>query len=285
MTTGMSLCVLGSGSTGNCSVLVCESSNGERTVSLIDLGLSPRETARRLHRVGLRLEEVDSALITHFDSDHFYQGWINAGRKLGLTLRFHRHHRSFAHRAGATVVRCECFHTAFDLCDGVHVQPVHFAHDEHGTVGYRFDSLAGSIGFATDLGSVPGDLYKHFTGLDVLALESNYCPVMQRESDRPIFLKKRIMGGSGHLSNEQSFEAVQRIAATSRLQTICLLHLSQQCNDPKRIEAIYEAAPQLRDKLVLSHHDRPTPWMRLKTTPAQRPDRCLFTNASFASAK
>ncbi len=280
MTTRMSLCVLGSGSTGNCSVLVAETPGGGRSVTLIDLGLSPRETARRLHRVGLRLDDVSSALITHFDSDHFYQGWINAGRKLGLTLRFHRHHRPFAHRAGATVVRCECFHTAFDLCDGVHVRPVHFAHDEHGTVGYRFDSLAGSIGYATDLGAVPRDLYEHFAGLDLLALESNYCPVMQRESDRPIFLKKRIMGGSGHLSNEQSFEAVQRIAAASRLQAVCVLHLSQECNDPKKIEAMYEAQPQLRQKLIISTHDRPTPWMRLKPTAAQRPDRCLFTNAA-----
>lgn len=283
--TRMSLCVLGSGSTGNCSVLVCESPAGQRTVTLIDLGLSPRETNRRLTKVGLRLEDVQSALITHFDSDHFYRGWASAGRKLGLTLRFHRHHRSFAHRAGATVVRCDCFHTAFDLADGIRVQPVHFAHDEHGTVGYRFDSHAGSIGFATDLGAVPADLYEHFTGLDLLAFESNYCPVMQRESDRPIFLKRRIMGGSGHLSNEQSFQAVQRIASTSRLQTICLLHLSQQCNDPKRVEQIYEAAPHLREKLVISTHDHPTPWMRLKTTAAQRPDRCLFTNASIASAK
>jgi len=285
MTTRMSLCVLGSGSTGNCSVLVCEFPNGERTVTLIDLGLSLRETGRRLNKVGLRIDDVSSALITHFDSDHFYQGWINAGRKLGLTLRFHRHHRSFAHRAGATVMRCDCFHTAFDLAAGVRVQPVHFAHDEHGTVGYRFDSLAGSIGFATDLGSVPGDLYEHFTGLDVLALESNYCPVMQRESDRPIFLKRRIMGGSGHLSNEQSFEAVQRIAAASRLQAVCLLHLSQQCNDPKKIEAMYEAQPELRQRLVISTHDRPTPWMRLKPAAAQRPDRCLFTNGAMTNAK
>lgn len=283
--TRMSLCVLGSGSTGNCSVLVCEDPAGQRTVTLIDLGLSPRETNRRLGHVGLRLTDVQAALITHFDSDHFYQGWINASRKYGITLRFHRHHRPYAHRAGATVMRCDCFHTTFDLAEGVRVRPVHFAHDEHGTVGYRFDSQAGSIGFATDLGKVPDDLYDHFSNLDVLAFESNYCPVMQRESDRPIFLKRRIMGGSGHLSNEQSFEAVQRIATTSRLQTICLLHLSRQCNDPRRVEEIYEAAPHLRDKLVISTHDRPTPWMRLKTTTAQRPDRCLFTNASMTSAR
>lgn len=283
--TRMSLCVLGSGSTGNCSVLVCETPAGERTVTLIDLGLSPRETGRRLKHVGLRLEDAQSALITHFDSDHFYRGWASAGRKLGLTLRFPRHHRPFAHRAGATVVRCDCFHTAFDLVEGVRVQPVHFAHDEHGTVGYRFDSHAGSIGFATDLGTVPPDLYEHFSGLDLLAFESNYCPIMQRESDRPIFLKRRIMGGSGHLSNEESFEAVQRIASTSRLQTICLLHLSRQCNDPRRVEEIYDAAPHLRDKLVISTHDRPTPWMRLKTPAARRPDRCLFTNASMTGAK
>jgi phosphoribosyl 1,2-cyclic phosphodiesterase len=70
----------------------------------------------------------------------------------------------------------------------------------------------------------------HLRGVDVLALESNYCPVLQVASDRPRFLKDRIMCGSGHLSNEQCARAVGLIAPRSH---VVLLHLSQECNTPE----------------------------------------------------
>ncbi|NJL31128.1 MAG: hypothetical protein HC898_05580 [Phycisphaerales bacterium] len=109
-------------------------------------------------------------------------------------------------------------------------------HDDKGTIGYRIDSPGGSIGFATDLGRVPEPLIELFTaqgGVDLLAIESNYDPVMQRTSSRPWFLKQRIMGGHGHLSNQQAFELARTIVQQShpgKPARIVLLHRSQQCN-------------------------------------------------------
>ena len=65
------LCVLASGSSGNCSVLVIDR-DGVRRVCLIDLGLTPRRTLRLLHALGLGMHCVDDALLTHLDRDHYH---------------------------------------------------------------------------------------------------------------------------------------------------------------------------------------------------------------------
>ncbi len=68
------------------------------------------------------------------------------------------------------------------------------------------------------------------------------------------------MGGAGHLSNTQCFEAVTRIAAQSKLSQIVLLHLSRQCNDPRLITSQYAGVcPELLDRLTLTNQFEPTP--------------------------
>jgi len=60
---------------------------------------------------------------------------------------------------------------------------------------------------------VPSYFFDHFCDLDCIALEANYDPQMQAESSRPRFLKRRIMGGDGHLSNFQALAANSQNAA------------------------------------------------------------------------
>lgn len=219
--------VLASGSTGNCSVIVWRE-GCKRRVALIDLGLSPRRTRAGLALLGLSLEDVSSVLLTHLDIDHFNPGWMRRDL-LRAPLRIHRRHIGRATRAGIATLRTEPFETS--ISDGALNASIAMAnHDELGVATFRiaFEG-AGELGFATDVGRVTPDLVRHLAGVDVLALESNYCPVLEMASDRPAFLKQRIMGGSGHLSNEESARAAGEIAPREHL---VLLHLSRQCNRP-----------------------------------------------------
>jgi hypothetical protein len=88
----------------------------------------------------------------------------------------------------------------FEPVPGVHARAHIAPHDELGSASFRFVVATGGkprhLGWATDVGRPTDDLAKHLAGVDVLAIESNYCPVMERESDRPEFLKRRVMGGS-----------------------------------------------------------------------------------------
>ncbi len=248
------LCVLASGSGGNCSVLLREDGRG-RHATLIDAGLSPRRTRAALSRLGLALEDVRDLILTHLDGDHWCESWAGLLPE-HVTVRLHRRHLGRAARLGMLTRRTEPFAEAFVLQDGVRVAPLLVSHDDLGVAAFRFEGPGGgSLGFATDVGRATGPLIEHLRGVDVLAIESNYCPVLQLASPRPAFLKQRIMGGSGHLSNEQSARAVREIGPREH---VVLLHLSRQCNRPE-LAALAHAEPGCA--LTISDQHAATAWI------------------------
>jgi ribonuclease BN (tRNA processing enzyme) len=258
--------VLGSGSSGNCSVLL----------------LQGAETRRLLRHAGLSLEGLEGILLTHLDSDHWHVSWR---KMLAPTVRVvvHESHArseflpdwTESHRPDSTLtsrfgIRC---HLA--------------AHDETGAVSFRIqvsrDAHTATLGFATDVGHADGALLEHLRDVDVLAIESNYCPRMQMASFRPPFLKARIMGGRGHLSNQQCARAVRAI--TPRRHVV-LLHLSRQCNTPE----LALAEHQRRDyELTVTSQHIPTPWIPIIAGPERlRPipevEAPLFQQNLFAAS-
>jgi phosphoribosyl 1,2-cyclic phosphodiesterase len=87
------------------------------------------------------------------------------------------------------------------------------------------------VGILTDLGHAFAGLACVMGTLDGVLLESNYDPPMLARGPYPWFLKRRIQGPHGHLSNREAAELVSRSAA-SRLKWLCLGHLSEQNNAP-----------------------------------------------------
>lgn len=264
---GMALRVLASGSGGNCSVLVV-GRGGMRRVCLIDLGLSPRRTARLLAESGLTFSDVDDAILTHADSDHYYSTWARMLPR-HVRLRVHRRHLPSIAASGVAASQLAPFDEPFVIqpdLGGAIVSPVVTAHDVLGSVAYRFDldidERTASLGYATDLGHVTDRLVSHMRGVDVLAIESNYCPRMQAESDRPDFLKRRITGGAGHLSNQQCRDAIQGIGPAGH---VVLLHLSRECNLPELAAGEHTGAAYA---LTVSTQHEPTGWVSVLPRPA-----------------
>lgn len=298
---GVYLRVLASGSAGNCSVLLFWR-DGVRRICLVDLGLSPRRTVRLLAESGLGLHDVDDVLITHFDADHYYESWGRPARRgeargeavipRHVRVRVHERHAAAASRAGLPahlVVPFSCgtsgggvFEIQHDL-GGATVWPVLTAHDTLGSVAYRIEHRgadgAATLGFATDLGRVTDSLLEHFRGVDTMAIESNYCRTMQLASDRPEVLKHRIMGGAGHLSNDESAAAVREISPRTRA---VLLHLSRQCNTPEAAQRAHGAGPC---GVVVTSQHTPTPWLRIGASSAEgarlRPTVCIGSRGLF----
>lgn len=262
------LCVLASGSSGNCSVLTWHDGHRSRA-ALIDLGLSPRRTRRLLCTLGLSLEDVTDVFLTHLDADHFHSGWMSAD-DLAAPLRMHRRHLGRASRCGIATRRTELLDGDVAL-PGLTARVTMGSHDDLGVCSFRFafDAPgAGELGFATDVGRMTADLIDHLAGVDVLAIESNYCPKLELASDRPIFLKRRIMGGSGHLSNAECARAARDIRPGS---DVVLLHLSRQCNRPDIALAEHRGAPY---RIIVSTHDAPTtriPIARARRRPTTLP--------------
>jgi len=270
----LELCILASGSSGNASVL--------RTPTgalLIDAGIGPRTCAKRLAGTGTTITDISAILLTHLDRDHFSPTWLRTILANNICIFCHESRREeiLRHLAFLAIdnqnsklenlLRSFNGHPFSPLPD-LHVHPFHLAHDELGSHGFVLDGFNSRIGYATDLGHVPDHLFHHFRNLDVLALESNYDAQMQLASARPYFLKQRIMGGAGHLSNDQALSAIRQIldhaqSTGARLPShIVLLHRSRQCNCPKLLHKLFSKDPRIASRLTLAHQYERSEWLR-----------------------
>lgn len=258
--------VLASGSRGNCAALKVGTGRGARVV-LLDAGLSPKRTGEALRDAGLSLASVTDIVFTHLDQDHCHPGWCSPNAAPQAVTHIHRSHRGRAERMGLLYRRSRVFDGAA-VVEGAggaaRFETVLASHDSLGVAVFRVkvDTPEGQadLGYATDLGHVPGAVGEHLRGVDALAIESNYCPALQQASDRPEFLKRRIMGGSGHLSNQQSAEAVTRITPAQGAPVV-LLHLSEECNSPDAATAAHRAS---QGRLVISSQRAPTVWTPIR---------------------
>ena len=268
-------CVLASGSAGNCTAVRAPSG-----VMLIDAGLGPRTTAQRLRGTGVAVADVAAVCLTHIDRDHCSRNWVPTILARGVRVFCHANRVDDLLRSAlgaqpdpqqAANLRelIRSFNDEpFEPLPGVEVRPLLLAHDRLGSCGFVVSGFGGRVGFATDLGRVPEALFDEFCDLDVLALESNYDHRMQVDSPRPWFLKQRIMGGSGHLSNQQAFDAVRRIfdrceAAGGRLPAhVVLLHRSRECNCPEVLRRLFSRDARIAPRVVLAEQHERTHWLR-----------------------
>ena len=281
-TDRLSLCVLGSGSGGNSTVI-----KFGKNAMLVDAGFGPRTTDKRLCQAGLSLKDLAAICVTHLDQDHFRKTWTNTIMKFGIPVFLHRWHFPELMRlpGGAELRDAGLAHSfdsdPFEPVPAITTTTIRLQHDRQGTIGFRFDTPAGSIGYATDLGHAPSTLIQHMAGVDLLCLECNYDEHMTRTSSRPSWVNRRNMSDSGHLSNEQSFEAVRMIADASPIglpKDVVLLHRSSQCNHPMKVRRVFERAPDLVDRVTQTDQRRRTRWLHVKPLPASEKAQPRLSN-------
>jgi phosphoribosyl 1,2-cyclic phosphodiesterase len=261
------LCVLASGSSGNCSVV--RTPGG---VMLLDAGIGPRLVAKRLDGTGVSVGDISAICITHLDRDHFSPSWIPYALRHGIPIHCHESCIASLLRIAGEQPLGEMLRPfdndgSFELLPDITARPIPLAHDRAGSHGFVVSGFGYRLGFATDLGYVPSRLIEHFVDLDVVALESNYDPQMQNESARPFYLKRRITGGRGHLSNEQAFQAIRKILDIAQRRRaglpnhVVLLHRSQQCNCPKLVQRLFRSDARIAPRLVLAEQYSRTEWL------------------------
>ncbi len=224
---GLRLHVLGSGSQGNCCVVECPEG-----LILVDAGISCRQITVRMEALGLDPARVRAILVTHEHTDHI-GGLRVAAKKLGAPVYASAGTRSSEawHAAGNVSAEVLEARRPVTLC-GVRVTPFHVPHDAAEPLGYRFERAGDAVGYCTDLGSVTDEAGEYLRDARILALESNHDPAMLAAyPGYPAQLKRRIAGGSGHLSNNQAAEALPQLA-TSATQTVVGMHVSQHTNLP-----------------------------------------------------
>jgi phosphoribosyl 1,2-cyclic phosphodiesterase len=285
------LCILASGSSGNCAIL-----HTPAGCVLIDCGIGPRTLDQRLAGSGLCGRNVHAIVLTHLDADHFKPVWLRTIARRGIRVYCHRrcfnpllaHDRQHRESTAAFARFLRVFdQEPFEPLPGLRFEAIPLAHDEAGSHGFVIEGFGCRVGYATDLGRVTDELIERFRELDLLALECNYDPDLQRASGRPWFLQQRIMGGRGHLSNRQCFDAVSRIFDRDRAvgrvpQHVVLLHRSRQCNCPMIVRGLFAANPPLAERLVLAEQFQPTAWLCIDPFDGLRFETELFAAGSSA---
>src|SRR5437763_6527156 len=215
---------LGSGSAGNSYYF-----ESDGTSILVDAGFGPREMRKRLEQVGRHIEHLRALVITHEHYDHI-RGAESIARKYEIPIYLTQGtlDASTIDRAETQVVVFPN-NTTFSIGE-LNVHARRTLHDAVDPACFVIESRDGTrVGLASDLGHVDDPVLRHLSGCDGLFFEANHDLDMLRMGTYPWSLKRRIMSRVGHLSNDDSMTAVQRMIGAD-LKNLCLIHLSQKNN-------------------------------------------------------
>ena len=220
---------IASGSEGN-SLLV--SAGG--THILVDAGISARRITAALSSLGLTPGDIAGVLVTHEHSDH----------TAGLATLTKQYRLPLYASGGTAGALCAKIPHAADVLHllprqgvltlgDVQVTVFPTSHDAAESIDFRFDCGGAALGILTDTGCVTPEAEQALQGVDLLVLESNHDEDWLLSGPYPYYLKQRILGNRGHLSNDAAAALAQRMASAGTRQFV-LAHLSRENNTPER---------------------------------------------------
>lgn len=228
---------LGSGSSGNCYWL-----GTEKEAILIDAGLNFRAIKKTLSENGLYNIPVRALFITHDHTDHirgasmvsktfgcpvYSTDVVHRGMEgnYGLDRKIPKVSQRYLEREEPFAVPCTSFTvTCFPV-----------PHDSHDNVGYFITwpegEGIGSFCLVTDCGYVTDDIRAYLKRADHIVVESNHDVDMLMNGSYPYYLKMRVRGQGGHLSNDECSTLIREFWHPG-IQHIFLCHLSADNNTP-----------------------------------------------------
>lgn len=226
---------IASGSSGNCVY-----AGDDNTHIIIDAGISNRRIEGGLKELGLNATDLSGICITHEHSDHIS----------GLAM-FLKKHPVLVYATKETLDRIRPYLAGIPSEDFLHpilpdevnevgslkIQAFSISHDAANPVAYRVTSGKKAVAVATDMGYYSPYTVEHLQHLDALLLESNHDIHMLESGPYPYYLKRRIAGDKGHLSNETAGRLLTEILHDD-LKHILLGHISKENNFP---DLAYEA--------------------------------------------
>ena len=250
---------LGSGSTGN-AALVEATSGGRTSRLLIDCGFGLRQLDLRLAKGGLAATDIDAIFVTHEHGDHIgcahslsrrnrIPVWMSEGTWLATGGR------DFEGRLN--LARDDAEFAVGDIA----VQPFTVPHDAREPLQLRCSDGARTLGVLTDLGHATAHVLSRLSGVHALLLEFNHDSDLLANSGYPAFLKLRVGGKHGHLSNEAAAD-IARAVRHEGLRHVVAAHLSEQNNRPDIVRRLMaEALGGHEAEMLTASASEGSPWL------------------------
>lgn len=224
----MKVNILASGSKGNCIAI----QSGETTI-LIDAGVAKTKIEKRLLEVGIKASDIKAIFVTHAHGDHIK----------GLPLANKYRIPVYASEGEWKDIKGVEGDLRISIDD--HGEPITFEYDDHGNIEFGVNTFKThhdayqSVGYVVihkqkvsiclDTGKVDSEMLEAMKDSDIYIIESNHDPAMVEASEYPLSVQGRILSDIGHLSNEQTAEALSKLVQ-GRGEQIYLTHLSASNN-------------------------------------------------------
>lgn len=230
---------IGSGSSGNSYYL----STGTDEL-LIDAGVGIRTLKKYLHEKGVQIDSISKILVTHDHADHIKSVGVMSlkyGVDVYATSEVHKgivRNYSVHEKVPADRVKVIEKGVRIKLGD-FYVTPFKVPHDSSDNVGYCIEVDDVTFCLMTDIGHVTDEMKKYISEANYLVFEANYEKEQLRDGNYPQYLKERIAGPNGHLSNDECGEALA-LNATEKLKHVWLCHLSEENNHPVNAQKTVE---------------------------------------------
>jgi phosphoribosyl 1,2-cyclic phosphodiesterase len=252
---------LGSGSTGNATVVEAHGPLGV-TRLLVDCGLKPRQLSDRLAQAGLAASQIDAVFVTHEHGDH-----------IGCAESFVRrqHKPLWMSRGTYTAIGAPelggMLHFARDgvalKLGDLQLMPFTVPHDANEPLQLVCSDGLSRLGLMTDLGHATAHVLHHLHGCQALLLECNHDATLLSGCSYPEFLKQRIAGRLGHLSNQQAAD-IARAVNHSSLRLVVAAHLSERNNRPALAQAaLGDALGWMHTAIGVADPLRGTDWLEV----------------------
>ncbi len=242
---------LNSGSNGNCYYI-----GNEREAILVDAGISCRETEKRMLRLGLSMLKVKAIFISHEHTDHI-KGVTTLAKKHQLPVYITP--KTLQHGSlclDAHLVKC--FNAYQPICIGelqiTGFPKLHDAVEPHSFVVCCRDI---KVGVFTDIGAACEHVIFQFTQCHAAFLEANYDEDMLNNGRYPYYLKNRIRGGMGHLSNKQAL-SIFTAHKPAYMSHLLLSHLSKDNNCPQLVQELFDCRAD-GTKIIIASRFEETP--------------------------
>lgn len=258
----LNICSLNSGSNANCYYV-----GNDNEAVLIDVGLSCRETEKRMSGLSLSMDTVKAIFISHEHSDHV-TGLAAISKKYQLPVYI----------TEATLGNCKVpvdqnlvqhFQQTKSVSIGnLKITSFKKNHDAADAHSFMISGYGVNVGVITDIGFACKKVIKYFGQCHAAFLESNYCDTMLANGNYPYYLQERISSDVGHLSNAQAVELFKHYRS-EHLQLLILSHLSKNNNKPELVENMFTPHAEATKIIVASRYEA-SPVFRINASPAFR---------------
>lgn len=223
----MKVCVLSSGSKGNSTLVITD-----KVKILIDLGTTTSYVEAALNNLNVDVKEISHILITHSHVDHIKGLKVFIKRYNPVILVTEDMKNVLEKELGN--FRYEYYEDKKAIIDDLIVNVIKTSHDAEESIGFVLTNNNSSMVYITDTGYINQKYFKILSNNNLYVLESNHDIKMLMDGPYPYYLKQRVQGDKGHLSNKQASDYLCKFIGDNT-RKIVFAHISEHNNSYEKV--------------------------------------------------